>query len=58
MKNNQNFDKLQAKYFKKVSKAVSPIKAVQFFQIEAYIDNQVKAALSDAIPFFPDVKKN
>ncbi|MCU0394363.1 MAG: hypothetical protein MUF29_00520 [Chitinophagaceae bacterium] len=58
MKNNQDFDKLQTKYFKKVSKSISPIKAVQFFQIENYIDTQIKAALTDNVPFFPDVKKN
>ena len=54
--NNLALDKLQAKYYKKMAKAVGAIKATQFLQLESYIDSQIKAAISDAIPFFPDPK--
>ncbi len=55
--NNLGLDKLQAKFYKKMAKAVGAIKATQFLQLESYIDAQIKAAISDAIPFFPDPKK-
>jgi hypothetical protein len=54
--NNLALDKLQAKYYKKMAKAVGAIKATQFLQLESYIDAQIKAELSDALPFFPDPK--
>lgn len=57
LKNNDQLNKLQSQYLKKISKAVSPIKAVQFLQLESYIDSQLKAAISDALPFMPDPKK-
>jgi hypothetical protein len=54
--NNLSLDKLQSKYYKKMVKAVGAIKATQFIQLEGYIDAQIKAAISDALPFFPDPK--
>jgi 5'-deoxynucleotidase YfbR-like HD superfamily hydrolase len=54
--NNLSLDKLQSKYYKKMVKAVGAIKATQFIQLEGYIDSQIKAAISDALPFFPDPK--
>ena len=54
--NNKALNKLQGDYLKKISKAVSPIKAVQFLQLENYIDAQIKAVVSEALPFFPDKK--
>ena len=56
LKNNADLNKLQSQYLKKVSKAVSPIKAVQFLQLESYIDSQIRAAVSDAMPFMPNPK--
>ncbi|QGW28934.1 hypothetical protein [Phnomibacter ginsenosidimutans] len=53
---NKALNKLQGDYLKKISKAVSPIKAVQFLQLENYIDAQIKAVVSEALPFFPDKK--
>ncbi|HSC52983.1 MAG TPA: hypothetical protein VLC98_05170 [Phnomibacter sp.] len=54
--NNKALNKLQTEYLKKISKSVSPIKAVQFLQLENYIDAQLKAAVSEALPFFPNKK--
>lgn len=57
LKNNEALNKLQSKYFKKISKAVSPTRAAQFLQLENYIDAQLRAELADAIPFIPDPVK-
>ncbi len=53
LKNESDLNKLKSKYFKKMSKAVSPIRAAQFLQLENYLDNQIKAAVSDELPFLP-----
>jgi nitric oxide reductase large subunit len=57
LKNNHVLNKLQKSYLKKMSKNVSGIRAVQFLQLETYIDNMLKAAISDELPFMPDPKK-
>ena len=57
LKGTKDLNKLQSQYLKKVSKAVSPTKAVQFLQLESYIDSQLKAALYDELPFLPHPKK-
>lgn len=57
LKNEASLNKLKSKYFKKMSKAVSPLRAAQFLQLENYIDSQIKAALTDALPFIPDPVK-
>jgi nitric oxide reductase large subunit len=57
IKNNDALNKLQKSYLKKMSKDVSGIRAVQFLQLESYIDNMLKAAISDELPFMPDPKK-
>jgi hypothetical protein len=50
--------KLQQKYFKKISKSVSPMKAMQFMQAENYIQTTIKSALQDAIPFVGEFEKS
>jgi sorbitol-specific phosphotransferase system component IIBC len=57
LKNDKAMNKLMTDYLKKMSKAVGAIKAVQFLQVEGYLDNQIKAAISDALPFMPDPKQ-
>lgn len=49
--------KLQQKYFKKLSKSVSPMKAMQFMQAENYIQTTLRSALQDAIPFIGEFEK-
>jgi hypothetical protein len=49
--------KLQKKYFKKLSKAVSPTKAMQFMQAENYISTTLRSAVQDAIPFIGEFEK-
>jgi hypothetical protein len=50
-KNDLSVDKLHKSYYAKVKKALSPMKAAQFFQIEVYLQNQIRAAISDSLPF-------
>lgn len=50
-KNNMSIEKLQLKYYKKLSKAVSPLEASKFIQVEKYLDNVVRSELQEDIPF-------
>jgi hypothetical protein len=49
--NQANIMKLQQKTFKQLSKAITPVRAAQFAQIEMYLENAIKAKLGDEMPF-------
>ncbi len=57
MKNNNNLSSLQTKTFKKLSKALSPAKAAQWWQLESYIDAEIRAAILGELPLLQPVKK-
>ncbi len=57
MKNNSNLASLQSKTFKKLSKALSPAKAAQWWQLESYIDAEIRAAILGELPLLEPVKK-
>ena len=57
MKNNNNLASLQTKTFKKLSKALSPAKAAQWWQLESYIDAEIRAAIMGELPLLQPVKK-
>jgi formyltetrahydrofolate synthetase len=57
MKNNNNLASLQSKTFKKLSKALSPAKAAQWWQLESYIDAEIRAAILGELPLLQPVKK-
>jgi Spy/CpxP family protein refolding chaperone len=57
MKNNTNLSSLQSKTFKKMSKALSPVKAAQWWQVESYIDAEIRARLLSELPFVQPLKK-
>jgi hypothetical protein len=57
MKNNDNLSKLQSKTFKKLSKALSPAKAAQWWQLESYIDAEIRSAILGELPLLEPVKK-
>jgi galactokinase len=57
MKNNSNLAKLQSKTFKKLSKALSPAKAAQWWQLESYIDAEIRSAILGELPLLEPVKK-
>jgi hypothetical protein len=56
-KNESSILKLQQKYYNKMSKSVSPLKAMQFMQAEIYIQTTLRSELQDAIPFIGEFEK-
>ena len=56
-KNESSILKLQEKYYKKISKDVSPLKALQFMQAEVYLQTQIRASVQDEIPFIGEYDK-
>lgn len=56
-KNEKSLLKLQEKFYKKISKAVSPLRASQFMQAENYLNTTIRSAMQDAIPFIGEFKK-
>ncbi len=48
-------DDLLVTYVKKISKATSPIAALQFYQVESYILSGIRVSLLEELPL-PDVK--
>ncbi|MGL6266596.1 MAG: hypothetical protein ACRC2O_01680 [Chitinophagaceae bacterium] len=57
LNNDKAYTKLQGKYFKKFSKAVSPIKAAQFMQLEDYFRTMIRSEVQDAIPFIGEIDR-
>jgi hypothetical protein len=54
MKLQTTTDKLIRTYYGKIRKSVSPVAAVQFFQLENYIITAVRMELQDNMPFFKE----
>ncbi len=54
---NSDFIKLQKKTFKKMAKAITPVRAAQFFQAEMYLENIIRGEIGEEIPFIGEVKK-
>jgi hypothetical protein len=48
-------DKLIVTYHKKISKAIKPVVALQFFQVEEYILSGIRVSILEELPL-PDVK--
>jgi hypothetical protein len=57
IKNEKAILKLQEKYYNKISKAVSPLKSMQFMQAEAYLQTTIRSAIQDEIPFIGEFEK-
>jgi hypothetical protein len=57
---NNEFLKLQKSTFKKMAKAITPLRAAQFFQLETFLENVIRVELASQIPFVGefDVKKS
>ncbi len=53
------FAKLQQKTFKKLSKALSPMRAAQFTMFESYIETSIRMEIMDEVPLIGefDIKK-
>lgn len=57
-KNNIALDKLQKRYYGKFKKAVSPLRASQFLQLEHYLDTAIKAELQSEIPLMGELRRS
>lgn len=57
LKNDKALNKLQQKYFRKISKSVSPLKAAQYLQLESYFQTLVRYEVQDAIPFIGEIER-
>ena len=50
-KNDEALGKLRRSYYKRLSKALSPLKAAQFVQVEGFLENVVRIQLQTQLPF-------
>lgn len=57
MKSNESFSKLQKKYFGSMSKQIGGLQASKFFQLEDYLDNNIKLMIQENIPFIDELDK-
>ena len=55
LKLNSQTDKMMAKYYAKVKKAVGTKNAAKFFQIESYLALSVKMSIWDNVPFIDEL---
>lgn len=49
--------KLQLKYYEKLKKPISPLKAAQFIQLENFLNNAVRAKIQSEIPFIGEMER-
>lgn len=57
LKNNVDFEKLLSKAYSKAKKAVGPINAAKFIQLEQYFQTTVRSSVQDQIPFIGELDK-
>ena len=56
LKNNVDFEKLLSKAYGKAKKAVGPINAAKFIQLEQYFQTTIRSAVQDEIPFIGELE--
>ena len=52
---DSSLNKLRKKYYKKMSKATSPLRASEFFQLERYLDTTISSEIQESIPFIGEI---
>lgn len=57
LKNNLEVDKLQSKYYAKMKKAVTAIRAAQFMQLDVYLQTRLRAELQSSLPMIGELDK-
>lgn len=57
LKNNVDFEKLLSKAYDKAKKAVGPINAAKFIQLEQYFQTTIRSVIEDEIPFIGELEK-
>lgn len=55
--NDLKLTKLEKKYYKKFKKALSPLRASQFLQMERYLNTAIRSELQEAIPFIGELDR-
>lgn len=55
-KNNIATEKLQLKYYRKMSKVISPVEATKFMQLEKYMETVIQLELREAIPLIGEIE--
>ncbi len=58
LKNNTAIDKLQLKYYNKMKKEVSALRAAEFMQLEIYLQTMMRAELQSMMPMIAELDKN
>jgi hypothetical protein len=54
-KNDEALARLHKQYYKKIKKALSPLKAAQFVQVEGYLQNVVRIQIQSQLPFIGEL---
>jgi Spy/CpxP family protein refolding chaperone len=54
---NNQFGQLQKKYFDKMSKIIGARQAAKFSQLEDYLENNIRLAIQESIPFIDELDK-
>ena len=52
-----NYIKIQKKYFAKMSKLIGAKQAAKLFQLEDYIENEIRVSIQQEIPFIDELEK-
>lgn len=55
--NDLKLVKLEKKFYKKFKKALSPLRASQFLQMERYLNTSIRNELQEAIPFIGELDR-
>ncbi len=58
LKNDIMTSKLEKKFFNKFKKALSPLQASQFMQVEDYLQTTLRSAMQENLPFARDLSKD
>jgi hypothetical protein len=58
MKWLNSYGKLQKKYYGRVSKVIGGAQAAKFFQLEDYIENNIRLSIQESIPFIDELDKS
>lgn len=57
MKWSTDYSKMQKKYFGSISKIIGGAQASKFIQLEDYIENNIRLAIQESIPFIDELDK-
>ena len=55
MKWLKSFSKMQSKYYGSISKVIGASQAAKFMQLEDYIENNIRLAIQESIPFIEEI---